>query len=99
MTGIIVWDKGENFCGQCHTTKRSLDAEGVAYETRDITAEENAAKLAEFKEQGHYQAPIVQTPTETWSGYDPSKIKAAAAEAHASQPQVSQPGVSGPGMS
>ena len=99
MSAITIWDKGESFCGQCHATKRQFDAEGVVYQTRDITAEENAAKLAEFKEQGHIQAPIVETPTDTWSGMRPDKIKSAAAEARASQPQMSQPVMAGPSMS
>lgn len=99
MSTITIWDKGEAFCGQCHATKRAFDAEGVVYQTRDITADENAAQLAEFKDQGHLEAPIVQTPTDTWSGMRPDKIKSAAAEARASQPQMSQPGVAGPGLS
>lgn len=62
---IIVWDKGDQFCGQCKATKRDLDKAGVAYDTRDITAPENAERLAAFKADGFAQAPIVETPTST----------------------------------
>lgn len=97
MTGITVWEKPN--CVQCRQTKQVFDREGTVYSTADLTAEENAAKLAAFKEQGHLSAPVVETPTDTWSGFQLDKVKAASVEARASQPQMSQPGVAGPGLS
>lgn len=95
---ITVWDKGEQFCGQCKATKRDLDKAGVVYETRDITAPENAERLAAFKAAGVAQAPIVETPTNTWSGYSPDQIKGAAATAQAAQASTvaAGPVVTGP---
>lgn len=75
---ITVWDKGEAFCGQCHSTKTAFDRAGVTYQTRDVTAPEHAEQLAAFKEAGAVQAPIVETPTKTWSGFRPDLINDAA---------------------
>lgn len=96
---ITVWGKGEQFCGQCKATKNSLDNKGVPYQTKDITAEEHAERLAQFKAQGLNQAPIVQTPTETWAGFRPDMIDKAAAEYHATQQAAAGPTVGGPGLS
>lgn len=87
---ITVWDKGEAFCGQCHSTKTAFDRAGVTYQTRDVTAPEHAEQLAAFKEAGAVQAPIVETPTKTWSGFRPDLINDAAAEASATQAHLPQ---------
>ena len=100
---ITVWETPN--CVQCKATTRQLDSEGAVYDRKDLSAPEHAETLAAFREQlgGHSEAvlqmPVVTTPTETWQGYQPDRIK------QATQQQVSQqaamlqaPAVPGPGV-
>jgi glutaredoxin-like protein NrdH len=64
-------------CVQCNATYRALDKKGIAYNSVDITQDENA--LAELKALGYQQAPVVTAPTGNWSGYNPTEIEALAA--------------------
>ena len=48
----------------------ALDRRGIRYEVRTMT-EDDAAR---FKAQGHMQAPVVVTETDSWSGFRPDKI-------------------------
>lgn len=57
-------------CVQCDATIRKLDKLGIRYVTEDLT-EDSAAK---FKRFGHMSAPIVITPTQSWSGFRPDLI-------------------------
>lgn len=95
---ITVWDKGEQFCGQCRATKQAFDKAGVSYQTRDVTAPENADQLQAFKDAGHQQSPIVETPTDTWSGFRPDRVKAAAAMTVATQHQQVAANTAAPGL-
>jgi glutaredoxin-like protein NrdH len=61
-------------CVQCMSTKRLMDKLGIDYTVEDLTVPKNAAKLAEFKEKGLVQAPIVTTDTKIWSGFKYEKI-------------------------
>jgi len=60
-------------CVQCNATYRALDREGIAYNTVDISTDENA--LDELKALGYQQAPVVSAPIGDWSGFNPGKIK------------------------
>lgn len=60
-------------CVQCNATYRALDKKGIAYNSVDISVDENA--LAELKALGYQQAPVVTAPTGNWSGYNPTKIE------------------------
>lgn len=75
-------------CVQCRATTRALDKAGIAYDIVDITMDDEARDYV--MALGHLQAPVVDTGTETWSGFRPDRIKAlqAAEESHTS-PQIS----------
>lgn len=64
-----------NNCIQCMMTKRLLDSEGIAYQ------EINLNKSPQFREHvtkdlGFMAAPVVETDTDVWSGFQPGKIRA-----------------------
>ncbi len=66
-------------CVQCTMTYRALDKQGIEYRTVDIT--EDAQALAQIKELGYLQAPVVIAGEDHWSGFQPDKINALAAAA------------------
>lgn len=55
---VTVWDKPN--CVQCAAVERRLTAAGIPFETRDLTAEENAKHLSYFKGLGYQSAPITE---------------------------------------
>jgi glutaredoxin-like protein NrdH len=59
-------------CVQCNATYRALDSKGIEYEVPDLSVDENA--LAQVKELGYLQAPVVITDEGHWSGFRPDKI-------------------------
>jgi glutaredoxin-like protein NrdH len=59
-------------CVQCNATYRALDSKGIVYEVLDLSVDENA--LAQVKELGYLQAPVVITDEGHWSGFRPDKI-------------------------
>ena len=59
-------------CVQCNATYRALDSKGIEYEVLDLSVDENA--LAQVKELGDLQAPVVITDEGHWSGFRPDKI-------------------------
>lgn len=59
-------------CVQCNATYRALDKKGIPYKTFDVSKDE--AALDRLKELGFQQAPVVETPTDSWSGFNPGKI-------------------------
>lgn len=63
-------------CGQCITTKRHLDSQGIPYEPVDVST--NAAALEYVTEDlGYSQAPIVVVDEhQHWTGYRPDLIDA-----------------------
>lgn len=81
---ITVFSKPN--CVQCDATYRALKKHGLAFETVDITTDEEA--LATVKMLGFEQAPVVFAGADSWSGFRPDRIKAAAvaiAEAEAAE--------------
>lgn len=70
MTPVTVHTKPD--CMQCTATKRKLHSLLIPYVEVALT-EESAAKFRKF---GHLSAPIVTTPTGSWSGYRPDLLQA-----------------------
>lgn len=68
---IRVYSKPQ--CQQCDMTKRLLDREGVSYSVESLLDEGN---LEAAKALGHTSAPVVVVGDESWSGFQPEKIKA-----------------------
>lgn len=60
-------------CVQCNATYRALDKKGIIYNSVDISQDEEA--LERLRALGYQQAPVVETPTDNWSGFRPDKIE------------------------
>ena len=69
---ITVYSKPR--CVQCDATYRALDKHGVAYETVDVSVDQDA--LAYIVGLGYSQAPVVIVGDSHWSGFRPDRIKA-----------------------
>ncbi|MFX0538329.1 glutaredoxin-like protein NrdH [Ornithinimicrobium sp. Y1847] len=67
------------FCVQCTATYRALDKAGLSYQVIDITEDEVALNLVTAL--GHQQAPVVIDGDQSWSGFRPDLIQAAAQRA------------------
>ena len=63
----------KNQCVQCKMTKRFLDTNHVEY--REINLDEQPEYIDHVKSLGFNAAPVVQTPTEAFSGFQPGKLK------------------------
>lgn len=63
----------KNSCVQCNATYRLLDKEGVDYEVRNISTDEEALTLA--MSLGYKSAPVVIAGENHWSGFRPDKIE------------------------
>ncbi|HEW8659810.1 TPA: glutaredoxin-like protein NrdH [Streptococcus pneumoniae] len=68
---VTVYSK--NNCVQCKMTKRFLDSNNVSY--REINLDEQPEYVDQVKELGFSAAPVIQTPTEVFSGFQPRKLK------------------------
>ena len=68
---VTVYSK--NNCVQCKMTKRFLDSNNIAYQ--EINLDEQPEFIEQVKELGFNAAPIIQTPTEVFSGFQPAKLK------------------------
>ena len=63
---VTIYSK--NNCVQCKMTKRFLDSNHVEY--REINLDEQPVKNLGFN-----AAPVIQTPDEVFSGFQPAKLK------------------------
>ena len=54
-------------------TKRFLDSNNVSY--REINLDEQPEYVDQVKELGFSAAPVVQTPDDVFSGFQPAKLK------------------------
>ena len=72
---VTVYSK--NNCVQCKMTKRFLDSNNVEYKDayREINLDEQPEYIDQVKELGFSAAPVIQTPTEVFSGFQPGKLK------------------------
>lgn len=75
MANITVYTKPA--CVQCAATTRALKKLGVEFATIDISLDEQARDYV--MSLGHLQAPVVVTPTDSWSGFRPDRISRLAA--------------------
>ncbi len=76
----MITVNGTEDCVQCTRATVLLDREHVPYEYVDLALEENQSKLAALRAAGFQQMPVIETPTERFTGFDPDRIKKAAAE-------------------
>ncbi|MCB0948578.1 MAG: redoxin NrdH [Mycobacterium sp.] len=60
-------------CVQCNATYKALDKLGVAYETVDISLDDEARDYV--MALGYLQAPVVVAGGDHWSGFRPDRIK------------------------
>ena len=68
---VTIYSK--NNCVQCKMTKRFLDSHHVEY--KEINLDEQPEFINHVKELGFTAAPVIQTPTESFSGFQPAKLK------------------------
>lgn len=66
-------------CPQCDATKRQLTKQGLPFETVDL--ESHPDILAQLREAGFMQAPVVIAPDASWTGYRPDLIRELAKQA------------------
>lgn len=57
-------------CQACKMTIKQLEGR-VDFTVKTL---DDAETVARFKAQGHMQAPVVVTDTDTWSGFRPDKL-------------------------
>jgi glutaredoxin-like protein NrdH len=70
-------------CVQCTMTERALSDAGVGFAVVDLASDEQA--VDQVKQLGYLSAPVVIDGAQHWSGFDPERIKAAAARRSAGQ--------------
>jgi glutaredoxin-like protein NrdH len=71
MNGIVtVYSKPG--CVQCAATVRKLTQSGIEYTLVDVS--QDPVALEYVTGLGHVQAPVVETPGASWSGYRPDLI-------------------------
>lgn len=68
-------------CVQCNATYKTLDKQGIAYATVDITTDPEARDYV--MALGYLQAPVIVAGDDHWSGFRPDRIKALAIAAAA----------------
>ena len=68
---VTIYSK--NNCVQCKMTKRFLDTNNVKYQ--EINLDEQPEYIEQVKKLGFNAAPVVQTATEAFSGFQPSNLK------------------------
>ncbi|MBY5035584.1 glutaredoxin-like protein NrdH [Streptococcus gallolyticus] len=68
---VTVYSK--NNCVQCKMTKRFLDEKNIEY--KEINLDEKPEFIQHVKDLGFSAAPVVEIETESFSGFQPSKLK------------------------
>lgn len=64
-------------CQGCRMSKRFFDTKGITYDAIDVT--DNDSALAHIQELGYMTLPVVETPTQHFSGYQPDRLALLAA--------------------
>lgn len=59
-------------CQSCRLTKRYFDEHDIAYETVDLSTDEESMEYV--KSLGYSAAPVVVTDDDHWSGFRPDKL-------------------------
>lgn len=75
---ITIYTKPD--CVQCEQTKRYLDRKCVRYSWIDVSVDETARQYV--ISLGIFQMPVVETPTDRWSGFRYDKLKSLIAQVH-----------------
>lgn len=68
---VTVYSKHN--CVQCKMTKRFLDSNNITYQ--EINLDEQPEYIEHVKGLGFNAAPVIETPTEVFSGFQPGKLK------------------------
>ena len=68
---VTVYSK--NNCVQCKMTKRFLDSNNITYQ--EINLDEQPEYIEHVNGLGFNAAPVIETPTEVFSGFQPGKLK------------------------
>lgn len=63
----------KNNCIQCKFTERMLDEHHIKYD--DINLDDHPDQIDYVKSLGYAATPVVVTPNESWSGFQPDKLK------------------------
>lgn len=71
---VTVYSK--NNCMQCNMTKKELVKLGVEFV--EINLDEQPEYIQQVKDLGFSAAPVIQTETDVWAGFQPAKLKALA---------------------
>lgn len=69
---VTIYSK--NNCMQCNMTKKELIKLGVTF--TEINLDEHPEYIQQVKDLGFTAAPVIQTPTDIWAGFQPAKLKA-----------------------
>ena len=85
-TSATVTLYSKSNCAKCAQTKRLFEKYGIAYQ--EVNLEAHPELVEKFKTQGFFEAPIVDTPHKTWSGFRPDDIKTTARMADAGRVQT-----------
>ncbi len=72
MSAVTVWSKPS--CQQCRLVKFRLEAAGVEFEERDLTAQDAAKDLEYFRVLGYTSAPITEYGELVVAGFQPSQL-------------------------
>lgn len=71
MSKVTVYSKPK--CPQCDLTKNFLKQHNIEYTSIDISEDEEA--LAKIRSLGLASVPVVETEKETWTGFNPLKLR------------------------
>ncbi|HFI0467749.1 TPA: glutaredoxin-like protein NrdH [Streptococcus suis] len=69
---VTIYSK--NDCVQCKMSKKFLDEHNVAY--KEINLDEQPEFIEYVKSLGFSAAPVIETESEVFSGFQPTKLKA-----------------------
>lgn len=72
MDNVIVYHK--NGCQQCRMTMRLMDKLSIMH--IDVNIDDNEDIREQLIAEGFKQMPVVKADGESWSGYQPDRIKA-----------------------
>lgn len=67
---IEIWTKTR--CPKCNSTARVLKERNVTITYRSF--DDEPGLVDEAKARGFFEAPVVITPDDAWSGYRPDKL-------------------------
>lgn len=69
---LLVTVYAKEGCNPCKLTKNALTRKGVDYVEKWV--DQDPIALAEIKELGYLQVPVVRTEDDHWSGLRPDKL-------------------------